>query len=267
MRKHNGGFTLVELMVVVTIILALISLLLPSLERVKQSAERARCLANLRGIGQAMFLYTTDHRNAFPEITQWNTLLGKNGHNHYGEASAYDAANPYGHPRPLNIYLGYSDPRGEVPIAECPSDVGDSEPGHPAKGHCYTQYGTSYLAVWGAYDALGNFITWYRARPVYGVRGDSRAPSMRRTSMDPPQTKILLGDWPWHANRLWQYDKTRWHGYSGTHPGKHDPKAGRQLNMLFGDMHAEFFTKVTVEDLEYPYQSAQMPYDRTWKWW
>jgi prepilin-type N-terminal cleavage/methylation domain-containing protein/prepilin-type processing-associated H-X9-DG protein len=66
--KTNKGFTLVELLVVMAIILFLVALLMPTLQRVKETAKNTKCVSNLRQITQATFLYAADN-NGFAPFT------------------------------------------------------------------------------------------------------------------------------------------------------------------------------------------------------
>src|SRR4051794_21994809 len=65
MRKRNG-FTLVELLVVIGIIALLISILLPSLSKARESAQRVACLTNLRSVMQMMHMYAADNKQQIP---------------------------------------------------------------------------------------------------------------------------------------------------------------------------------------------------------
>jgi prepilin-type N-terminal cleavage/methylation domain-containing protein/prepilin-type processing-associated H-X9-DG protein len=62
MYHPRGGFTLFEVLCVVTIMAILVALLLPMLRLVREEADRVRCAANLRQNAMASLAFSTDNR-------------------------------------------------------------------------------------------------------------------------------------------------------------------------------------------------------------
>jgi prepilin-type N-terminal cleavage/methylation domain-containing protein len=60
MRPRPVGFTLVELLIVITIIAVLVAMLIPSLQSARETAGRIKCGANLRQIAFSMMVYAND---------------------------------------------------------------------------------------------------------------------------------------------------------------------------------------------------------------
>ncbi len=64
--KGRSGFTLVELLVVISIIALLGSMLLPALGRAKENGRTAQCINHLRQLGMATFMYADDDYDQVP---------------------------------------------------------------------------------------------------------------------------------------------------------------------------------------------------------
>ena len=73
-RYAQAGFTLVELLVVLAIVLLLVAVLLPTLRLAREAAQTTQCLSNLRQIGHAIELYAIGHKGYLPPGDYWGEL-------------------------------------------------------------------------------------------------------------------------------------------------------------------------------------------------
>ncbi len=162
------AFTLVELLVVITIIGVLIAILLPAVQAAREAARRMQCMNNLKQIGLALHNYVAAN-GVFPPsfcIQPGTTLTGNNGswsvHGrllpYLEQGNAYDAVR-------LDVawdaQLSTGVPTMRMPMYLCPSEVNDRVRVKSGVGpYTYPQnYGF-------------NFGTWLVWDPAAGQGGD-----------------------------------------------------------------------------------------------
>jgi prepilin-type N-terminal cleavage/methylation domain-containing protein len=208
------AFTLVEMLVVITIIAILAGLLLPTLNRAKEDGKRTSCASNLRQVNLAIRFYASDNSDSLPVLPDPN--LYPNG------VGAY-------YKQLVKGYLGLTGPASpNEKVFICPSD--------PILwtqiGHAFTSY------TFNGYEV--------------GPRAIPRITGQRLGAIKTPAKAVLAGEWPaffggsWHTSVGQDHPDAKnvlsfvdghaaftriyWNGVSDSNPCDYEPPAQYDYN-------------------------------------
>jgi prepilin-type N-terminal cleavage/methylation domain-containing protein len=164
---RRRAFTLVELLVVISIIGVLVGLLLPAIQGARESARATQCKNNLRQLGLGVFNYESAQRHLPPgaEVDLRQTSTGNNGSwGVHGRILPYlEQGNLYSQVDLSTAWDNQAAIDGlKIPIFACPSDPRSDELRDPGGGKSRL-YPTNYGF---------NYGTWFVFNPKLNQGGD-----------------------------------------------------------------------------------------------
>ena len=79
MRRRQHGYSMLDVLVTLSITTVLMAALMPALSKSRGAGDRVACMWNLRQIGVGMALYAADNHNRMPDPASsqkpWETML------------------------------------------------------------------------------------------------------------------------------------------------------------------------------------------------
>jgi prepilin-type N-terminal cleavage/methylation domain-containing protein/prepilin-type processing-associated H-X9-DG protein len=194
-RRH--GFTLIELLVVIAIVATLIALLVPAVQKVRETAARVQCQNNLKQIGLALHNYHGVHNHlppprgnhiptpTFTEFRGWMCEILP----HLDQMALYQ--NMYTSPWYTGFFANFNVP---VVIYQCPSDSRNTSDIPAGNGAM-----TSYVGVTGSDNDVN--IQYYG--PTNGIFNVSSLGIRLTDITDGTSNTLMVGERPPGADRQW----------------------------------------------------------------
>ncbi len=240
------AFTLVELLVVIGIIAILISIILPTISRARESANRAQCMSNLRQLGMAFNIYFNQNQMRFPRTAPLQAGIRK----HRDEDWIYWQKNSNLDIKQSAVLrlLRTSAGGGDVEsICRCPSDTNYRN--RPlAKDSDGSSYQYSYT--------MNNRMTWQFESFMPKDAGNSPLPyATKITRVRHPADKVLLfeedevmlddgaASMTMGGNML-----SIRHDHKRVYPDDQSSNRDRRGNVMFADGHVDYVSRSQIQE-------------------
>jgi len=217
-RLSSSAFTLLELLVVVSIIAALIAILMPSLSQAVATSRRVVCASQARQIGQGLMLYSSDYHG---QLMWYNSTSAVVWGGRAGTWGGYDAAIHAPSQRIINPYVGVPKDipdDADVPLFECPADIG---------------HGPTYANTDTVYKDVGNSYIYNRYAPNPRITDELKGITFSQIKR--PDYLVLFGENTMHNFLNGTTRKQYWH----------DPDVPTS-NITFADLHVSYHEVVST---------------------
>jgi len=262
--KNHSAFTLVELLVVISIIALLLSILMPSLNKAREAARQIVCGSNLHQWSLVSFAFSLDHKGYLPrayaqgDIKYWHLqgaqftvmpfyINDTSSDKTFGTADEEDSGAwiKGGTPWSTLVKYGLTEKMAICPSQKwlgnwmCNKDY-NKELQFAAPSATFDRYWRrtvcqTYMLLSGSQDTTGSYAVHNYSRKPYdkGSKNPSSEVLIADTvSMLPPGSA-----WLNNIRRV----------YNISHPRAGNPGMPAYQNMVFGDGHtetnADFYTK------------------------
>jgi prepilin-type processing-associated H-X9-DG protein len=222
-QPPRRAFTLVEVLSVVGVISLLVAMLFPTLAGARESANRTKCLSNLRQLGLAFTMYLNEHGGRFPRPAQ-HLVERPEDWIHYQP----------GRDRELGVLARYASRPFDPRLYRCPSDDVASH---------ITSASMNPLGPGLRYDysyAVNEYICRLWPKPTLRIT-QVRNASEKILIIDESAATIDDGCWAWQPEQGQDRNVL-----ASRHDRKADkpkvPTYGRG-NVAFADGHAEYIER------------------------
>jgi len=148
MKEREAGFTLIELMIVILVILILAAILVPQFGLAQERARKAKCVSNQRNLETAVAMWTTDNPSSNYTGGQFNAAVPSAAT--LSGSPQYALSGSYIEPDDSTVTTG-----ADYYLSQGSATGGASTPASPSYGHVACWYDGTADGWVAGYDGTG----------------------------------------------------------------------------------------------------------------